>query len=289
MPNRVQSDVTRVEGQSGGISVPADAFRSAARNRGCLSPSAHRTVASAKVVYEVLASPFEDGTEMGRGRRDLSVRVRLSLGREGGRRRGRARAASRLDIRSDAGTPGRAQGRARRTDEARHRRGLGNLHEHARGRSLSSKTLRATSGRWRPLAPPWSTVPWHLLVLMEEAVTRGYAAFSEGEAARRRIPWMDLVRDRDLRAKLPIVDRAVRAGKLSPGTTEGVRDGRRGASALACARRLRREERPFPRDQWALSAEGMGFPVGRAATRSARLRIRWASARSTASSIRRAR
>ena len=30
------------------------------------------------------------------------------------------------------------------------------------------------------LAPPWSTVPWHLLVLMEEAVIRGYAAFSRG-------------------------------------------------------------------------------------------------------------
>ena len=46
------------------------------------------------------------------------------------------------------------------------------------------------------LAPPWSTVPWHLLVLMEEAVIRGHAAFSEEEAARRRVPWLDLVRDR---------------------------------------------------------------------------------------------
>jgi hypothetical protein len=52
------------------------------------------------------------------------------------------------------------------------------------------------------LAPPWSTVPWHLLTLMEEAVIRGYAAFSEEEAARRRIAWLDLVRDSTLRAKL---------------------------------------------------------------------------------------
>src|SRR5262249_46518276 len=37
---------------------------------------------------------------------------------------------------------------------------------------------------------------------MEEAVTRGYAAFSKGEAERRRIPWLDLVRDPALRAKL---------------------------------------------------------------------------------------
>ena len=52
------------------------------------------------------------------------------------------------------------------------------------------------------MAPPWSTTPWHLLALMEEAVTRGYAAFSEQEAERRRIPWMDLVRDESLRARL---------------------------------------------------------------------------------------
>ena len=32
-----------------------------------------RTFASAKVVYEVVASPFEDGTEMARGRPALSV------------------------------------------------------------------------------------------------------------------------------------------------------------------------------------------------------------------------
>jgi hypothetical protein len=52
------------------------------------------------------------------------------------------------------------------------------------------------------LAPPWSTMPWHLLALMEEAVSRGYAAFSQGEAVRRGVPWLDLVRDATLGAKL---------------------------------------------------------------------------------------
>ncbi len=66
------------------------------------------------------------------------------------------------------------------------------------------------------LAPPWSTVPWHLLVLMEEAVIRGYAAFSQEEAARRRVPWLDLVRDQALRAKLQDLDGAIRARRLSP-------------------------------------------------------------------------
>src|SRR5262245_64264846 len=32
------------------------------------------------------------------------------------------------------------------------------------------------------IAPPWSTLPWHLLVLMEEAVGRGWVAFWQSEA-----------------------------------------------------------------------------------------------------------
>jgi hypothetical protein len=52
------------------------------------------------------------------------------------------------------------------------------------------------------VAPPWSTLPWHLLVLMEEAVNRGYAAFSQQEAARRGVEWLDLVRSDTLKPKL---------------------------------------------------------------------------------------
>ena len=44
------------------------------------------------------------------------------------------------------------------------------------------------------IAPPWSAVPWHVTVLMEEAVRRGVGAFSAGEARRRGVPWLDLVR-----------------------------------------------------------------------------------------------
>ncbi|MGY2805749.1 hypothetical protein ACVIHF_002479 [Bradyrhizobium sp. USDA 4506] len=45
------------------------------------------------------------------------------------------------------------------------------------------------------IAPPWSSVPWHVLALMEATVERGLAAFSRGEAERRHLPWLDLVRD----------------------------------------------------------------------------------------------
>jgi hypothetical protein len=56
---------------------------------------------------------------------------------------------------------------------------------------------------WNALvAPPWSTMPWHVLVLMEEAATRGWAAFSQAEAERRGIPWLDLVRSGEMSIKL---------------------------------------------------------------------------------------
>lgn len=56
------------------------------------------------------------------------------------------------------------------------------------GGALDDETLAA-------LAPPWSALPWPVLVLMEEAVKRGLAAFSPAEAKRRGVPWLDLARD----------------------------------------------------------------------------------------------
>jgi hypothetical protein len=57
------------------------------------------------------------------------------------------------------------------------------------------------------LAAPWSSLPWHVTALMEEAVARGLAAFSREEATRLSVPWMDLARDRRLAgALLAILD-----------------------------------------------------------------------------------
>ncbi len=52
------------------------------------------------------------------------------------------------------------------------------------------------------VAPPWSTLPWELIVLMEEAVQRGIAAFTASEAKRRGIPWLDLARDKETGKRL---------------------------------------------------------------------------------------
>ncbi len=52
------------------------------------------------------------------------------------------------------------------------------------------------------VAPPWSTLPWHLIVLMEEAVSRGWAAFSQAEARRSGVEWLDLVRSDQMNKRL---------------------------------------------------------------------------------------
>jgi hypothetical protein len=63
------------------------------------------------------------------------------------------------------------------------------------------------------VAPPWSTLPWHLIVLMEEAVGRGWAAFSHGEATRRGTEWLDLVRSESVKRRLlPLVETFARDG-----------------------------------------------------------------------------
>jgi hypothetical protein len=81
------------------------------------------------------------------------------------------------------------------------------------------------------VAPPWSTLPWHVLALMEEAVSRGWAAFSEVEAKRRGVPWLDLVRSSELNARLaPVVAdferTAFRPGALQTYVTEDEARGR---------------------------------------------------------------
>ncbi len=72
------------------------------------------------------------------------------------------------------------------------------------------------------VAPPWSTLPWELLVLMEEAVKRSIAAFSEGEAKRRGIPWLDLVRDGATGLRLAALVEEFRRQGYRPAAIEGL-------------------------------------------------------------------
>ena len=67
-------------------------------------------------------------------------------------------------------------------------------------------------------APPWTTVPWHVLALIEEAAGRGLAAFSREAAEARGLPWLDLVRDAGLAPALrALLDELERKGHVPPG------------------------------------------------------------------------
>ena len=103
-------------------------------------------------------------------------------------------------------------------------------------------------------APPWSTLPWHLVALMEEAVSRGWAAFSQAEALRRNVEWLDLVRSDELKRKLVRVGRGIRARRIPPRLVAILGDLGRGAQALGGARGLLPRARSLPGHQRTLPA-----------------------------------
>jgi hypothetical protein len=70
------------------------------------------------------------------------------------------------------------------------------------------------------IAPPWSTVPWHVLALMEAAVERNIAAFSQAEAVRRGVWWLDLVRDKAQVGKLTEIVREFARTAYRPAAIE---------------------------------------------------------------------
>jgi hypothetical protein len=200
MPNRVQSVVTKVEGQSGGIRVPADAFRPQP-GTGALQPVGTRSFASAKAVYEVLASPFEDGSAM----ETADVIYPFVFAYRWGAKANAAADAHepRLESTLAAMRESLAGLKIARVERTKHVIAENwEIFQKSPVVEIYLRDVPRDEQQVAALAPPWSTVPWHLLALMEEAVTRGYAAFSEKESERRRIPWMDLVRDQELRVKL---------------------------------------------------------------------------------------
>jgi hypothetical protein len=123
--------------------------------------------------------------------------------------------------------------------------------------------------------PPWSTLPWHLIVLMEEAVTRGWAAISEAEASRRGIELLDLVRSRELNARLAsLVDTFEREGYRPSALASlvGAEEARRRWAALAAFSKTRAHflvtNGPYLLKQWAAESvtleafRDLTYPLG---------------------------
>jgi len=184
LPNRVEPVTVDT---MDAIEVPPDAVVADAAT-GALRPVGRGVTAGAKVMYRVLLSKFHDGVKMTPAdlvyphvfaarwsRRDLAVARASALARE--------RLVGLKVVRVDTEI-----------------KDLGEIQLMNEVALVESYLRLPVDARYAAaMAPPWSVVPWQLTVLMEEAVTRGLAAFSEAEATRRGLPWLDLVRDRKLR------------------------------------------------------------------------------------------
>jgi hypothetical protein len=192
VPNRVRADAAVI----GPTEIPSDALVPDATT-GALRPAGRGGTAAAMVPYRVLASAFHDGTKMSPA--DLVYAFVFAYrwsARTGGTRYDPIvdRATATLRDRLAAIKVVRVD--AQITDFGE----LQLIYDVPRVEVYLRAALEP--GELAVVAPPWTAVPWELTVLMEEAVTRGLAAFSEAEARRRGVPWLDLVRDRKLTNRL---------------------------------------------------------------------------------------
>jgi hypothetical protein len=197
IPNRVIPDVATPKPGAPPIEVPPDALIPT-RGTGILREVGPGQFATAKVTYRIRMSAFHDGSQMSVPDAFYPFVVAYRWGVE----------ASGPGATFDPSIAGasalvreRLQGlKVLRVEQEEER--IADI-QLVRQVPVIEVYLRSTGADVAELvAPPWSTVPWHLLALMEEAVGRGIGAFSSGEAARRGVAWLDLARDRSVRARL---------------------------------------------------------------------------------------
>jgi hypothetical protein len=177
-------------GQS--IRVPADAL-APQPGTGRMAAVGTGKAAMAKVQYRVSASSFHDGTEMEAADHlypyALAFRWGGGLQPNGGVHDPAIAAATRLMRERLKGV------RIVRVEETV--LPIADLKFHYRWPIIEVYLDDASNDEQENalIAPPWSSVPWHVLALMEAAVERRIATFSQGQAERQKLPWLDLVRD----------------------------------------------------------------------------------------------
>jgi hypothetical protein len=223
IPDRVTPQVTLAWRPSGGFELPADAVVPQP-GTGELKPVGEKKFALAKIVYEVAASRFHDGTSTEVA--DLLYPYIIAY-RWGVKRSGDDRA---YDSVIEAATrPMREQlvglkvlGVKRKIEQ------IGGEIEVRKQIPIVEVYVNFTAAdlpQVAALAPPWSSVPWHVLVLMEEAVQHGFAAFSKEQAQRLKVKWLDLARDSSLQAKLQgLIDGFEQTGYRPPALRDLVTD-----------------------------------------------------------------
>jgi len=202
MPNRA-SIATTAEADAAGsspIAVPDNALLPE-QGTGVLRPVGNGIFARQRLRYSVVTSAFHDGTSMGVA--DILYPYVFAF-RQGAGRSGNDRERDPVVAQSSALARDWLAGFEVVGIETQTRDFGDDLKFSYRVPVVDVYLNRRSADPWlaAAAAPPWSTLPWELIVLMEEADQRGIAAFSREEAQRRGIPWLDLVRDRAVGAQL---------------------------------------------------------------------------------------
>jgi hypothetical protein len=178
------------------VTVPGDAMLPEA-GTGLLRPVGPDKVAKVKLTYRVLGSAFHDGTKTSFADILYAYSFAFRWGRRGD-------PSQRYDPDVDVATASLRRQliglRAIGSDAVSRSFRIGDVNF---VRELFTIEVYGTTAPEDPetdatVLPPWSTVPWHLVVLMEEAVGRGWAAFSRSESVRLGVAWLDLVRSEQL-------------------------------------------------------------------------------------------
>ena len=256
------------------IEVPQDAVLPQ-RGSGRLAPVGTGKIARQKLTYRVLGSAFHDGTRMTAA--DLLYAYMFAY-RWGGANAANEETSDAFVAEATAVMRARLSGiRVVGTDTTSKSFRFGDF-EYVR--ELFVVEVYSALPALEPeqdavVAPPWSSVPWHLLVLMEEAVARGWAAFSEQEARRRGVEWLDLVRSSEMNARLATLvedfeRRGFRPEPLAP--LVSAQDARKRWAALAAFYRERGHflvtDGPYQLKRWSADSvtveafRDLSYPLG---------------------------
>lgn len=213
VPNRATSTIVPSGSPSGGMPVPKDALLPEP-GTGALRPVGEGKAARAKIVYRVLTSAFHDRTRMTVA--DIlypyvfAYRWGVPHSPNGTEYDPLIAASTTLMRDWLAGIRVlREEQDVKKTQEGTFKFPVQVVEVYLTHTLNDPQQLAA-------VAPPWSSLPWHLIALMEEAVKRNAAAFSEGEAKRRGVPWLDLVRDQKLKDRLAALTEDLRSQAYVP-------------------------------------------------------------------------
>jgi hypothetical protein len=250
--------------QPGPVDIPADALILDGSPTG-LRPVGRGATAAASVAYQVLASAFHHGPKMSPA--DIVYPFAFASRWSGGA----GTSGSRYDPVVDRATATLRERLAAvkvvRVDSQI--KDYGEIQLVYEVPQVEVYLKHATDPRDLPVvAAPWSAIPWELIVLMEEAVARGQAAFSEAEAKRRGVPWLDLVRDPKLKTELASLAETLERRAYVPEALRGLVTVAEARQRWAALRRFHRKHGhflvtngPYRIEKW--SADGVVLGVFR--------------------------